>query len=72
MKRMNGGEMVRDAVVLIGAGSLIYGTWLVWRPLGFMLVGITLMAFAILWEIDRQRKPGRDTEQTRHHPRDLD
>ena len=49
--------MVRDAVVLIGAGSLIYGTWLVWRPLGFMLVGITLMAFAILWEIDRQRKP---------------
>ncbi|MGO9919508.1 MAG: hypothetical protein ACLQIB_33025 [Isosphaeraceae bacterium] len=59
-------EIARDAAIVAGTASLAYGCWLLWRPLGFMLVGITLMAFAVLWEFDRQRrKPRSDGERNR-------
>ncbi len=66
-------EIIRDGSIIAGAGCLVYGTWLLWQPLALMLAGIGLMGFSILWETDRQRrKPRRDTEQTRQHPRDFD
>ncbi len=65
-------EIIRDGSIIAGAGCLLYGAWKAWPPAGFMLIGLTLIAFVIAWEFDRQRKPRRDTEQTRQHPRDFD
>lgn len=34
--------------MMVGLSSLIYGFYLMWRPLGFFALGITLMGIGLL------------------------
>lgn len=36
-----------DLVGFAGAGSVSYGSWLIYRPAGFLVAGVLLMAFAM-------------------------
>jgi hypothetical protein len=39
-----------DLALLVGFLGMSYGFWLAWRPLGFILGGLSLVAFSILTE----------------------
>lgn len=39
-------ELSRDALGLAGAGLTIYGVWLVYRPLGFIVAGVMMLVAA--------------------------
>jgi hypothetical protein len=45
MKKLR--EFVLDAVILAGAGVLVYGLWLAWHPLGFIAAGALLIFGAL-------------------------
>jgi len=45
--------LARDAAGLAGAVLFVYGTWLVYRPAGFMVAGLALIAAA--WLSARKR-----------------
>ncbi|EJB02893.1 hypothetical protein Rleg9DRAFT_1707 [Rhizobium leguminosarum bv. trifolii WSM597] len=40
--------LVRDAVGLLGAAAIAYGSWLVYVPAGYIVAGVLLILFAIL------------------------
>jgi hypothetical protein len=40
------GEYSLDVVFLLGTAIAAYGFWLAWRPLGFIIGGLFLAAFA--------------------------
>jgi hypothetical protein len=42
------GSIGRDVAGLVGAVSLSYGAWLVYRPAGFIVAGMLLIAGSIL------------------------
>ena len=48
-----------DLTVLAGICLLSYGSWLAWRPLGFIIGGLALSALGILLgrSIAGQRRP---------------
>ncbi len=41
-------SFVRDAVGLVGATLVAYGSWLVYRPAGFIVAGALLVAGSLL------------------------
>lgn len=43
-----------DGMVIAGAGSLDYGLWLAWHPLGFIVGGLTLAAAGVFFGYDTQ------------------
>ncbi len=40
--------IMRDAIGIAGIVSFSYGAWLIYQPAGFMVVGLFLMAIAVL------------------------
>lgn len=44
-----------DLVLLAGFVSLVYGLWLAWRPLGFIVGGLVLGAAAFFFHYDASR-----------------
>ncbi len=46
-----------DVVLLLGFLGMAYGFWLAWHPLGFILGGIALIAFALM--VERGSKTSR-------------
>jgi hypothetical protein len=38
-------SVAADVVVLAGLAALAYGFWQAWRPLGFIVVGLTMIFF---------------------------
>lgn len=40
--------LVCDVAGLVGGGLIVYGAWLVYRPSGYLVAGLLLMAAAIL------------------------
>ena len=40
--------LVCDVAGLAGGGLIVYGAWLVYRPAGYLVAGLLLMAGAIL------------------------
>lgn len=36
-------ELVRDGMILVGAGLVAYGAWLAWPPAGFIVAGLGLL-----------------------------
>lgn len=42
-----------DMVLLLGVAALVYGCWLAWRPLGYIVGGLMLAAIGIF--LDRNR-----------------
>lgn len=39
--------VARDAIGLIGAASISYGAWLIYRPAGFIIAGAFCVVFAV-------------------------
>lgn len=37
-----------DLAGFVGAGTISYGSWLIYEPAGFLVGGLLLMAFAML------------------------
>lgn len=44
---------------LAGFAALVYGLWLAWRPLGFILGGLLLGAAAFFFDYNLQREAKR-------------
>lgn len=42
------GSTIRDIAGYAGAASLSYGAWLVYKPAGFIVVGLLLLAGSLL------------------------
>jgi hypothetical protein len=40
--------LVRDAIGLCGCGSIAFGAWLAWHPLGFIVAGGFAVAGALV------------------------
>jgi hypothetical protein len=40
--------VARDALGLTGAASISYGTWIIYRPAGFIVAGSLLLAACLL------------------------
>lgn len=40
--------LLRDLIALAGAGSVAYGTWLIFEPAGFIVGGLLLIMAAVL------------------------
>jgi len=40
-------KMLPDALLLLGAGSLTYGSWMAWPPAGYLVAGVMLLAAGI-------------------------
>ena len=47
------------ALALLGALCLVYGLWLAYAPLGFIVAGLLVVAVAIVWDVDVKKKSGR-------------
>ncbi|HWY14421.1 MAG TPA: hypothetical protein VNX86_04685 [Rhizomicrobium sp.] len=48
--RVFGGGAFRDVLVLAGAASIAYGTWMYAHPLGFIVGGALVIAGAVAQE----------------------
>ena len=48
--------ILRDLSIVIGVICLVYGGYVAWPPLGYLLAGGGLVAFGVFWEMDSQRK----------------
>lgn len=48
-----------NIVFLAGFAGLVYGLWLAWHPLGFILGGLLLAAGAFFYEYNLQRGAAR-------------
>lgn len=48
-----------NLVFLMGFLTLVYGLWLAWHPLGFILGGLLLAAGAFFYEYNLQRGAAR-------------
>lgn len=44
-----------DVVLFVGFLSLVYGLWMAWRPLGFIVGGLLLGAAAFFFHYDAAR-----------------
>ena len=42
------GGVIRDVSGLLGAASIVYGCWLVYRPAGYIVAGVLMIAASIL------------------------
>lgn len=40
--------LVRDAIGLAGAAAIAYGAWLIYIPVGYIVAGVLMIAFALL------------------------
>jgi hypothetical protein len=49
-------EIIRDALVLTGAISVVVGLWLISRPFAFVVGGLLLAGIGVAWELDIQRR----------------
>ena len=47
-------EAAFDLAIVAGMGIFDYGLWLAWRPLGFIVGGLSLAAFGMFMGYDRQ------------------
>lgn len=47
-------EIVFDMAIVAGMSGFDYGLWLAWRPLGFIVGGLSLAAFGMFMGYDRQ------------------
>ncbi|MDU4255571.1 hypothetical protein [Pseudomonas sp.] len=45
---MKNSELIADGLGLAGAASLAYGSWLVFKPAGFIVAGVLLLVAAWL------------------------
>jgi len=66
MKTLPG--IIRDALVLTGAGSMVVGLWLISHAFAFVVGGLAMALLGVGWEIDRQHRRG---QRTRSAPRTL-
>jgi hypothetical protein len=55
--------LLRDALILGGTASFVYGAWLAWHPLGLMLAGVVAASFGLLWQF---QEDSRKAEQERN------
>jgi hypothetical protein len=46
--KADGVVIARDAVGLMGCGSIAYGAWLAWHPAGFVVGGLFAVAGALM------------------------
>jgi hypothetical protein len=66
MKRPTISEVARDAATVAGSLAIITGLGTAWLPLAYLAAGALLISFALLWEIDHQRrKAQQDRERYR-------
>jgi hypothetical protein len=65
IRRTTASEAVGDVAVLAGAGAVVTGLAVAWLLLGLIAGGALLISFAILWQLDSDRK-ARQAERDRH------
>lgn len=58
---MTGIVILVNALALLGAASLAVGAFLIWVPLGFLVVGVLLIAAAFMLS---REDPGANTGRT--------
>jgi hypothetical protein len=63
MKRPTISEVARDAAILAGSLAIIIGLGLAWRPLAYLAAGTLLISFALLWEIDSERRKAKQDRE---------
>jgi len=44
-------EFFETAIVIGAAGSIAYGSWLAWRPAGFIVGGVLILGLAIIGKL---------------------
>jgi len=54
---------VRETLAIVGLASLCYGTWLIYRPVSFIVAGSILLGTAFYGAIAETRRAARDTRQ---------
>ncbi len=50
---------IADAIVIVGLLCFVYGIWLAWKPLGYMVSGVLLAAAAFFIHYGAIRKTER-------------
>lgn len=48
------GVRLLAVLALFSAGALVYGCWLAWAPLGFIVAGAAGLSFSLLYDPDRR------------------
>jgi hypothetical protein len=66
MKRPTISEVARDAAIVAGSAAIVAGLGLAWAPLGWSAAGALLVSFALLWEIDSQRRKAKQDRERYH------